>query len=549
MSRNQPGTLKRSAIDGKQAEGGGADKPGPPGPKGDDGLSAYQVWLEAGNKGTEADFLASLKGAKGDTGTPGAKGDTGAKGDQGIQGAKGDAGTPGAKGDTGADGKQGIQGEKGQTGAPGVQGDKGDKDEKGDTGPAGKDAPAGVMVYYDNTSNKNYSLMGTTVNGMKTDSVVISDITFNPVFNLLSIGKDLKAWGIAPVGSEIIGTHNLLLSSDKTKVSGNYNTLILNGSCDKNIGAGDYNFFVGTSIGGGGWTKIPFQCIGLGSMCCQYTTPTNSCVVLGYGPGTASKPVVLNDHSIVIGGTQSKPIPSYYDDGKNITMYSKRGIVDPEVPFVIPDTTGNLGDYLQTDGKGRGSWKPLPTLSTTLPGMLAYPNGGFSTQSDIPQLVELDAEKNNTISGFKYDKVKKVYINSNDYSLDLIVSFTSGWEFDSAEGWHSSGMILYDENLKEYLTYGETTGNGNNKGGVIDSGSAAITIPPNWSIGLTVIQRTGQTIKNGGADKGGFTKTFFTAKQLFGPSDTQKRKAPVEHKKRTSLLGKVLSPFRRNKNE
>ena len=43
------------------------------GPKGDDGKSAYQVWLDAGNTGTEADYLASLKGA---TGAPGKDGTT-----------------------------------------------------------------------------------------------------------------------------------------------------------------------------------------------------------------------------------------------------------------------------------------------------------------------------------------------------------------------------------------------------------------------------------------------------------------------------------------
>lgn len=36
------------------------------GPKGDDGDSAYQVWLDEGNIGTEQDFLDSLKGDQGD---------------------------------------------------------------------------------------------------------------------------------------------------------------------------------------------------------------------------------------------------------------------------------------------------------------------------------------------------------------------------------------------------------------------------------------------------------------------------------------------------
>lgn len=38
------------------------------GPTGPEGASAYQLWLAAGNEGTEADFLASLKGEPGDNG-------------------------------------------------------------------------------------------------------------------------------------------------------------------------------------------------------------------------------------------------------------------------------------------------------------------------------------------------------------------------------------------------------------------------------------------------------------------------------------------------
>ena len=34
--------------------------------QGKDGKSAYQIWLDNDNKGTEQDFLNSLKGAKGD---------------------------------------------------------------------------------------------------------------------------------------------------------------------------------------------------------------------------------------------------------------------------------------------------------------------------------------------------------------------------------------------------------------------------------------------------------------------------------------------------
>lgn len=43
--------------------------PGKDGKDGSDGQSAYQLWLDAGNTGTQADFLASLKGADGKDGT------------------------------------------------------------------------------------------------------------------------------------------------------------------------------------------------------------------------------------------------------------------------------------------------------------------------------------------------------------------------------------------------------------------------------------------------------------------------------------------------
>ena len=65
---------------------------------GADGKSAYEIWLDAGNTGTEADFLASLKGEKGATGATGATGQRGMDGARGPQGAKGDKGDKGDPG-------------------------------------------------------------------------------------------------------------------------------------------------------------------------------------------------------------------------------------------------------------------------------------------------------------------------------------------------------------------------------------------------------------------------------------------------------------------
>lgn len=112
------------------------------------GKSAYEIAKENGFNGTEAEWLASLKGATGAPGADGKDGENGKTpyvGDNGnwyigaddtgkpSRGAKGEKGEKGEKGDTGA---QGIQGEQG---IQGVQGAKGDKGEKGDTGAAGAD--------------------------------------------------------------------------------------------------------------------------------------------------------------------------------------------------------------------------------------------------------------------------------------------------------------------------------------------------------------------------------------------------------------------------
>ncbi len=55
----------------------GTGTQGPPGPPGE---SAYDIWLDEGNSGTEADFLDSLKGEDGDPGSNGSNGSNGANG-------------------------------------------------------------------------------------------------------------------------------------------------------------------------------------------------------------------------------------------------------------------------------------------------------------------------------------------------------------------------------------------------------------------------------------------------------------------------------------
>lgn len=62
------------------------------GQDGANGKSAYEVAVDNGFEGTEAQWLASLKGADGSPGATGAKGDKGDKGDTGATGPQGPAG-------------------------------------------------------------------------------------------------------------------------------------------------------------------------------------------------------------------------------------------------------------------------------------------------------------------------------------------------------------------------------------------------------------------------------------------------------------------------
>lgn len=99
------------------------------GAQGIQGLSAYQVAVQHGFEGTEAEWLISLKGEKGETGPKGDKGDTGEKGatgERGPQGLQGERGLQGVQGEQGEPGIQGPVGPKGEKGEPGQKGEKGD---------------------------------------------------------------------------------------------------------------------------------------------------------------------------------------------------------------------------------------------------------------------------------------------------------------------------------------------------------------------------------------------------------------------------------------
>ena len=93
--KGEKGDTGDSGLNGKDG------KDGTNGQDGIDGKSAYQIWLDNGNTGTQADFLNWLKGK------------------DGTNGADGKDGTNGADGKDGTNGKDGLNGKDGKDGANG----------------------------------------------------------------------------------------------------------------------------------------------------------------------------------------------------------------------------------------------------------------------------------------------------------------------------------------------------------------------------------------------------------------------------------------------
>lgn len=141
--KGQDGAPGIQGEKGDKGDPGNDGEQGAPGASGADGASAYEVAVENGFVGSEAEWLDSLQGVPGPAGQDGQDGSQGAKGDPGEDGKSAyqiwlDEGNTGSEQDfidslKGERGEQGIQGLPGADGADGEQGPKGDKGDPGTT--------------------------------------------------------------------------------------------------------------------------------------------------------------------------------------------------------------------------------------------------------------------------------------------------------------------------------------------------------------------------------------------------------------------------------
>lgn len=162
----------------------------------DPGESAYTIAVAHGFKGSEQDWLDSLRGPKGD---PGKNGVDGVNGERGIQGPPG---PPGKDGINGAKGEQGLQG---PPGPPGRDGTKGDQGIPGPPGPKGE-----PFKYSDFTAAQLEALRGPQ--GPKGEPLRFEDLTESqkqqlkgPKGDSISGAAAVKSydviWGIARAGA------------------------------------------------------------------------------------------------------------------------------------------------------------------------------------------------------------------------------------------------------------------------------------------------------------------------------------------------------------
>lgn len=176
--------LDENPVEGKPGKDGADGKDGEDGADGANGASAYEIAVERGFEGTEAEWLESLHGRDGKDGANGVDGANGKDGANGNNGADGrDGVTPHigedgywyigntstgikAHGENGADGKDGINGQDGKNGTDGKDGTNGQNGADGvGIKSIVKTASSGLVDTYTITLTNNVTATFTVTNG------------------------------------------------------------------------------------------------------------------------------------------------------------------------------------------------------------------------------------------------------------------------------------------------------------------------------------------------------------------------------------------------
>lgn len=149
-------------LDSLRGETGKMGKTGEPGKDGldiIDGGTTYDYWLAQGNKGTKEEFLDDMKGLPGKDGEDG---EDGVEGKDGLPGKDGEKGLPGKDGLPGTDGKSAYELHK-SLGYEGTLEEwlKSIKGQRGEQGSSGRDGSDGKSVGFKTLTQSEYDRIPT----------------------------------------------------------------------------------------------------------------------------------------------------------------------------------------------------------------------------------------------------------------------------------------------------------------------------------------------------------------------------------------------------
>ena len=225
---------------------------GPKGDIGEDGKSAYQIWLELGNEGTEDDFFAWLKGeqgVQGEQGVPGADGLTPFIGDNGnwwisdidtgvsASGVKGDQGETGPQGPQGEVGPQGDKGESGQDGVSVVVASVNDEGKLILTLSNGQTIDCGVVKGADGSNGENGSNGQNGQDGVGVQSVEINE-SGELIIKLTDGSENNIGKVVGANGADGVGIDSVTLENSELVVTLTNNTVINVGNIKGQDGVG-----------------------------------------------------------------------------------------------------------------------------------------------------------------------------------------------------------------------------------------------------------------------------------------------------------------------
>lgn len=364
--------------------------------QGADGISAYQVAVNNGFVGTEAEWLDSLVGP---TGPTGATGEIGPQGIQGIQGIPGETGPQGIQGETGATGATGATGDKGDTGAGvaagGTAGQILTKVDTTNYNTVWADAPVtGLQNVVEDTTPQ---LGGNLDTNGKSIFASTGNLTLTPSslgrikLGTFEIGKGLAQEGQVLVSSGIIidaaGNYNIAnwefpkLQYDTTpRLGGNLNVL------NRTITTTTTNGNITLSPNGTGTVQVSSSIIPTTDIAFDLGSPSNKWRTLYLSGATIfldDVPISVENGALTVDGNT---VTRVQDDtapvlGGNLTTNGRRILNNDRLPIDV-----NTMIELNTPIVGIGAGTTIPQIISTngsYPGLIINGNSGNPNSAEV----------------------------------------------------------------------------------------------------------------------------------------------------------------------